>query len=266
MSDVAAGVYEVTLRRGQTLVLKGVDLSISTGDRWALLGPNGCGKTTLLSLLGALEHPTTGAVDVLGHRLGTVDIFGVLWPRIGHVQGRHRPSGRLTCEELVLTGLTGTNGLRLRWTPTSDQVVAARESLRSMGIVHLLDRDWTTLSNGEQRRALIARALVKEPDLLLLDEPAAGLDLPSREHLVDALDELALERPDLPTVLVTHHVEELPPSTTHAALMRDGGLLAAGSAVEVLTSKGLSACFDLELRVAYEEGRWSARRVQLPIR
>ena len=260
MHQVAAAARDVTLRRGDALILEGVDLTVRTGERWALLGQNGCGKTTLLSLLGALQHPTTGTVDVLGHRLGRVDIFGVLWPRIGHVQGRHRPSGRLTALQLVLTGLTGTNGLLLRWEPTPAQRSAAAESLAAMGISGLSARDWTTLSNGEQRRALIARALVKTPDLLLLDEPAAGLDLPSREHLVDALDDLAWERPDLPSVLVSHHVEELPSTTTHAALMRDGRMLATGPAEEVLTSGALSECFALPLRVRYEDGRWSARR------
>ncbi|MCW2598396.1 MAG: transporter ATPase [Frankiales bacterium] len=257
----AAAASDVTLRRDKALILQGVDLTVRDGERWALLGQNGCGKTTLLSLLGALQHPTSGTVDVLGHRLGQVDIFGVLWPRIGHVQGRHRPSGRLTSLQLVLTGLTGTNGLRLRWEPTLAQLSSASDSLEAMGVAGLADRDWATLSNGEQRRVLIARALVKMPDLLLLDEPAAGLDLPSREHLVDALDALAQGRPDLPSVLVSHHVEELPSSTTHAALMRDGRIIASGPAQEVLTSEPMSRCFALPLHVRYEEGRWSARRV-----
>jgi iron complex transport system ATP-binding protein len=178
------------------------------------------------------------------------------------VQGRHRPSGRPTVHQLVLTGLTGTNGLPLRWQESAAQADEAAKALAAMGISHLEDRIWATLSNGEQRRALIARALVKAPDLLLLDEPAAGLDLPAREHLVDALDALALDRPELPSVLVSHHVEELPASTTHAALMRAGSILHAGPADEVLTSASLSACFDLSLVVRQEGGRWSARRGQ----
>jgi iron complex transport system ATP-binding protein len=258
--NTAAAARTVTLRRDDTTILRGVDLEVGVGERWALLGPNGCGKTTLLSLLGALQHPTSGSVQVLGHRLGQVDIFGVLWPRIGHVQGRHRPSGRLSVEQLVLTGLTGTNGLPLRWEPTRAQVASAADALKAMGIARLRDRVWATLSNGEQRRALIARALVKAPDLLLLDEPAAGLDLPSREYLVDALDDLALDRPQLPSVLVSHHVEELPPSTTHAALMREGQILASGPATEVLTSQAMSECFGLDLVVRCQDGRWSARR------
>jgi iron complex transport system ATP-binding protein len=242
----AAAARGVTLRRDDTEILRGVDLEVGVSERWALLGPNGCGKTTLLSLLG--------------HHLGHVDIFGVLWPRIGHVQGRHRPSGRLTVEQLVLTGLTGTNGLPLRWEASGPQRSAAADALQAMGITRLRDRVWATLSNGEQRRALIARALVKAPDLLLLDEPAAGLDLPSREHLVDALDDLARDRPQLPSVLVSHHVEELPSTTTHVALMREGTVLAAGPAVEVLTSRAMSECFELPLVVRCEGGRWSARR------
>jgi iron complex transport system ATP-binding protein len=260
VNNTAAAARAVTLRRDDTEILRGVDLQIGIGERWALLGPNGCGKTTLLSVIGALQHPTTGTVEVLGHRLGQVDIFGVLWPRIGHVQGRHRPSGRLTVEQLVLTGLTGTNGLPLRWEATSAQFDQARTALEAMGISLLGERLWSTLSNGEQRRALIARALVKAPDLLLLDEPAAGLDLPSREHLVDALDALARDRPQLPSVLVSHHVEELPSTTTHAALMREGTVLASGPAVDVLTSSAMSECFDLALVIRHEGGRWSARR------
>lgn len=251
-------VTGVTLRRGDANVLDGVDLSLGAGERWALLGPNGCGKTTLLSLMGALQHPTTGTVDVLGHRLGRVDIFRELWPRVGHVQGRHRPSGRLTAYEVVLTGLTGTNGLVLRWQPTVQQQEQARTSLESVGLDGLAGRDWDTLSNGEQRRILIARALVRLPDLLLLDEPAAGLDLPSREHLVDALDDLARQRPQLAWVLVSHHVEELPSSTTHAALMRTGRVRSTGPAQQVLRDGPLSECFAMPLRVRYEQGRWAA--------
>ncbi|MGZ6827905.1 MAG: ABC transporter ATP-binding protein [Mycobacteriales bacterium] len=267
--DTTTAVDRVTLRKGDATLLREVSLTVRPGERWALLGPNGCGKTTLLSLLGALQHPTTGSVTVLGRRLGQVDLQGELWPRLGHVQGRHAPSGRLTAGEVVLTGLTGTNGLRLRWQPTPGQRDAAAAALAELGVDRLADHLWTTLSNGEQRRVLLARALVRAPDLLLLDEPAAGLDLPSREHLVDALDRLAADRPAVPWVLVTHHVEELPVATTHVALMRSGRLLAAGPAAEVLDGPSLSACFDLPLAVEAADGRWWARRTgtgQAPVR
>ncbi len=244
----------MTYRRDETVILHGVDLTVRDGEHWALLGRNGCGKTTLLSFAGAREFPTSGTVDVLGHRLGEVDIFSELWPRIGAVTGRHTPSGRLTCGQVVLTGVTGTNGLRLRWTPTDDDRAAVARSLADVGISSLKDRPWEVLSNGEQRRTLLARALVRRPDLLLLDEPAAGLDLPAREHLIEALDQVGTT-----SVLVTHHVEEIPSTTTHAALMKDGRIVAAGTADGVLTSEGLSDCFDLPLVVEERDGRFSAR-------
>jgi iron complex transport system ATP-binding protein len=257
--DALVRLTGVSFRRDEVQILHDVDLTIGPGQRWALLGRNGCGKTTLLSLLGALQHPTTGSVDVLGHTLGRVDILRELWPRLGHVQGRHRPSGRLSALEVVLTGITGTNGLLMRWQPTGEQTAQAHESLRDVGIDGLAHRHWELLSNGEQRRTLLARALVKVPDLLLLDEPAAGLDLPAREHLVDALDDLALRRPQLGSVLVTHHLEEIPASTTHVALMHQGRLLAQGPVADALTAKALSACFELPLEVVRHDGRWTAR-------
>jgi len=128
-----------------------------------------------------------------------------------------------------------------------------------LGVDGLAERLWSTLSNGEQRRTLIARALVRLPDLLLLDEPAAGLDLPAREHLVDALDALAVDRPDLAWVLVSHHVEELPASTTHAALLRAGRLVACGPTADVLVDGPMSQCFSMPLQVSADHGRWMAR-------
>ncbi|MCU1601611.1 MAG: ylmA 1 [Frankiales bacterium] len=236
-------------------ILRGIDLVVAGGEHWALLGRNGCGKTSLLALAGGRVHPTTGTVDVLGRRLGRVDIQGELWPRIGQVSGRHVPSGQLTAGQVVLTGLSSTNGLPLRWTPTDENRAAVARSLADVGISALAARPWSVLSNGEQRRTLLARALVREPELLLLDEPAAGLDLPSREHLIEALDAAPCT-----SVLVTHHVEEIPATTTHAALMSDGRLLARGPASEVLTSGRLSACFGMELVVEERDGRFSARR------
>ena len=245
----------VTYRREGVEILRGIDLEVGQGEHWALLGRNGCGKTTLLSMAGAREHPTAGTADVLGHRLGRVDIFRELWPRIGQVVGRHVPSGHLSAADVVITGITGTNGMRLRWSPTGEDREAAARSLAEVGISELADRPWEVLSNGEQRRTLLARALVRQPDLLLLDEPAAGLDLPAREHLLEALDRVRCT-----SVLVTHHVEEIPATTTHVALMSDGRLVAQGRATEVLTSEELSACFGMPLVVERRGGRFSARR------
>ncbi len=245
----------VRLVRDGAVLLDDVDLEVRAGERWALLGPNGAGKTTLLSLAAATRHPTSGRVEVLGKALGTVDVRD-LWPHVGHVLGRFRPSGRLTVRQVVLTGATGTTALPLRGAPDVD----VAPLLGLVGLTALADRTWDTLSNGEQRRTLVARALVPDPPLLLLDEPAAGLDLPAREQLVEALDLLAAEHPQRASVLVTHHLEELPASTTHALLLRGGRVVAGGPVEGVLTPRLLSEAFGLPLRVGREDGRWTARR------
>ncbi|MCU1693877.1 MAG: transporter ATP-binding protein [Frankiales bacterium] len=254
-------VEGVRLVREGAVLLDDVDMEVRDGERWALLGPNGAGKTTLLSLAAATRHPTSGRVEVLGQQLGRVDVRD-LWPSVGHVLGRFRPSGRPTVRTLVLTGATGTTALPLRWVPPASTVARVAQLMAALGVDALADRTWDTLSNGEQRRALIARALVPDPPLLLLDEPAAGLDLPAREQLVDALDVLAAQQPDRASVLVTHHLEELPGSTTHALLLRDGRVVAGGPVEQVLTQELLSEAFRLPLRVAREDGRWSARSVR----
>ncbi len=249
---------DVTVRRDGATLLEGVDVHVCAGERWALLGGNGAGKTTLLALLGARRFPTSGTVDVLGHRLGRVPIHD-LWPRIGQVHSGHVPSGRLSARQVVLTGEAGTAALPLRWQPPPalrDRVAALCATL---GLDGVADHPWATLSAGERCRTLLARALVNDPPLLLLDEPATGLDLPARERLVDALDALAGDATGRASVVVTHHVEELPASTTHALLLRGGRVLAAGPADEVLASGPLSACFDLPLTVRRDDGRWSAR-------
>ena len=248
----------VTVRRNGATLLEDVDVRIGPGERWALLGGNGAGKTTLLSLLSARRFPTSGTVDVLGHRLGGFPVHA-LWPRIGQVQSGHVPTGRLTARQVVLTGEAATAALPLRWQP-SDALLRRVDGLcTALGITAVADHPWTTLSAGERSRTLVARALVNDPPLLLLDEPASGLDLPAREHLVDALDALAADHPTRSTVLVTHHLEELPGSTTHALLLKGGRVLAAGPVEQVLTDGPLSDCFDLPLAVRRHAGRWSAR-------
>lgn len=254
---ILAQDVDVVVKGGRRL-LDEVSFEVSSGECWALLGPNGAGKTTLLSLLGALRHPTSGSVRLLGETLGRVDVQS-LWKRIGHVQGRHRPVGPLTCHELILTGVAGTNALPPRWVPDRIVVDRARELEQAFGIAALADRPWQGLSNGEYRKALVARALMNEPSLLLLDEPSAGLDMPGRELLIEAIDKLLVEQPTLATVLVTHHVEEIPSGTSHALLMRDGRVLARGPAEEVLDDYNLSACFGLPLEIHERGRRWSAR-------
>ncbi|WP_067691776.1 ABC transporter ATP-binding protein [Nocardia jejuensis] len=245
------------VRDGNT-ILQGVRLTVRAGEHWALLGPNGAGKTTLLRMLGAFEHPTRGAVRVLGHQLGRVDMRA-LRTAIGHVDPRHTPSGPLTVHEVVLTGITNTAALVPRWEPTPAQSAEADRLIDMLGLEHRRDAAWPILSQGQRGRALIARALMPSPRLLLLDEPATGLDLAGREQLLERMDVLQHAHPELASVLVTHHLEELPPGTTHAMLLRDGHAIAAGPVDEVITTEHISACFAHPVRIVREDRRWSAR-------
>ncbi|MFN8592375.1 MAG: ATP-binding cassette domain-containing protein [Thermomicrobiales bacterium] len=242
---------------GGAHILRGIDWHVAPGERWVLLGANGSGKSTLLSLAGAWRHPSAGQVTVLGGRLGKVDM-PALRRSIGLVDSGTAPLGWLTAEEVVLTGIGAT--LRPLWgTYTEAQHERARALLDLLGCRDLADREISTCSQGERGRIRIARALIGEPRLLLLDEPAVGLDLVAREALIAALDRLSAEQPELTTVLVTHHLEEIPASTTHALLLRDGAVVARGEAGEVLNSENLSACFGLAITCRYDGERWSAR-------
>ncbi|WP_374216007.1 ABC transporter ATP-binding protein [Frankia sp. AiPs1] len=245
------------MREGREL-LADVDLTVRPGEHWALLGANGAGKSTLLGLCGAVHHPTRGSVDVLGHRLGRVDVR-TLRGWIGHVDPRHPLRSPLTVEEVVLTGATGSIELVPRWQPTEAQRRRVTELLGLLGIAAIRHARWPTLSQGERGRTLIARALVPRPRLLLLDEPATGLDVAARERLLTSVETLAGESGELASVLVTHHLEDLPVTTTHAMLLREGRALAAGRADGVLTTALVSACFDHPIAVRREDGRWSAR-------
>ncbi|MFW6774883.1 ABC transporter ATP-binding protein [Nocardioides sp. CPCC 205120] len=251
---------DVTVRRGEAVLLDRVTWVVDEGERWVVLGPNGAGKTTLLQIAAAQLHPTDGAVGLLGELLGTVDVFE-LRPRIGVASAsvaERIPRGEKV-RDLVLTAAHGVVG---RWREEYDEVDHARADslLRELSVEHLADRVFGTLSEGERKRVQIARSLMTDPELLLLDEPAAGLDLGGREDLVSTLSVLAYD-PDSPaTVLVSHHVEEIPPGFTHALLLRQGRVVAAGPLGETLTEANLSATFDTPLTVALEEGRWSARR------
>lgn len=239
-------------------ILQEVSLTVRAGEHWALLGANGAGKSTLLSLFGALNHPTQGSVEVLGRRLGRVDIRE-LRSYVGHVDPRHPLKEPLTVRNVVLTGLTNSVAPLPRWRPTREQEERADRLIDTLGLAARREARWPTLSQGQRGRTLIARALMPEPRLLLLDEPATGLDLPGREHLLGALDALRREHPQLATVLVTHHLEELPPGTTHALLLRDGRSLAQGPAADVLTGDQLGKCFDLPLVLQRHGGRWNVR-------
>ncbi|MBF6170392.1 ABC transporter ATP-binding protein [Nocardia blacklockiae] len=251
-------VAAVDFVRAGTPILDAVSLTVRPGEHWALLGPNGAGKTTLLKMLGAFEHPTRGSVEVLGHRLGRVDMRE-LRTAIGHVDPRHAPPYPLTAHEVVLTGLTNTADLKQRWNPTAAEIAEADRLIDLLGLAHRRDARWPTMSQGERGRALIARALMPAPRLLLLDEPTTGLDMAGREQLIDRIDRLQAAQPRLASVLVTHHLEELPPGTTHVMLLREGRCVAAGPVEQVLTGKNISTCFDHPVRLTRTGGRWQVR-------
>jgi iron complex transport system ATP-binding protein len=250
----------VTVRRGQATLIHGVDWTVEEDERWVVLGPNGAGKTTLLQVASAQIHPTSGVAGILGEVLGTVDIFE-LRPRIGLTSAALAETipRRERVHDVVVSASYGVIG---RWREHYDQLDHQRASalLREVGAAHLTDRTFGTLSEGERKRVQIARALMTDPELLLLDEPAAGLDLGGREDLVATLSMLAYDDASPATVLVSHHVEEIPPGFTHALLMRRGGVVAAGPLEEVLTEEVVSATFGMPLRLSRDDGRWTARR------
>ena len=239
-------------------VLAGVDWDVGAGERWVVLGANGSGKTSLLRLAGGWVFPTAGTVDVLGHRLGRVDIR-TLRRRLGYASGALtsmlRPS--VTGVEVVMAA---KNAALETWWHTYDDAdrERARTLLDRMGCGHLADRAVATASDGERQRVQLARTLMVDPDLLLLDEPTAGLDLGGREALVTRLAELAADPDAPPTVLVTHHTEEIPPGFTHALLLRAGQVLAAGPLDETVTGEALSACFDTAVTLERRGGRFIA--------
>ena len=261
MPDVA----EVLQMRGVGVVRDGatlldeIDWDVEPDERWVILGANGAGKTTLLRVASTRLFPTRGVVHVLGDRLGAVDVFE-LRPRIGlsSVALGERIPARETVTDVVLTASYGMVG---RWRERYDAHDEARAEavLQQVGCAHLRDRTYGTLSEGERKRAQIARALMTDPELLLLDEPAAGLDLGGREDLVSRLATLAADPMAPTTVLVTHHVEEIPAAFTHAMLLRGGGVVASGALHDVMTEAALSETFGLSLALEYRDGRFTAR-------
>ncbi|MDP9644447.1 iron complex transport system ATP-binding protein [Actinopolyspora lacussalsi] len=260
VDDLVIRMDGVSVRRAANALVTDVDWSVELDERWVVLGPNGAGKTTVLKLAGAEMYPTTGAVDVLGERLGSTNVFE-LRPRIGLCSAAL--ASRMPTEELVRDVVVSAGYAVVgRWNEDYDHIDTERaeELLRGMGIAELADRPFGTLSEGERKRALIARALMTDPEMLLLDEPAAGLDLGGREDLVARLSALALD-PDAPAMtLVTHHVEEIPPGFTHALLLREGGVVAQGLLDDVLTERNLSETFGQDLRLQRTGDRYFATR------
>ncbi|TDT32885.1 ABC transporter ATP-binding protein [Naumannella halotolerans] len=258
MAEVAELVGVSIVRQGKEL-LADIDWTIDESDRWVVIGPNGAGKTTLLQVLGAQLYPSNGMVDLLGEIVGATDVFEIR-PRIGMTSAalaeRVPKSERVA--DVVVSAAYAVLG---RWREDYDELDhdRARELLAQVGVAELADRTFGTLSEGERKRVMVARALMSDPELLLLDEPAAGLDVAGRETLVATLARLA-EDPMAPAqVLVTHHVEEIPPGITHALLLREGRIVAHGPLRETLTDANLSETFGITLQVSESGGRWTVR-------
>jgi iron complex transport system ATP-binding protein len=241
-------------------ILSGVTLTIEAREHLAVLGPNGSGKTTLLRVLSSYRYPTRGQATVLGARFGHSDLRE-LRPRIGFVSTAldELLRGTAAALPLVAAARAGSTWPDQHTLDDPADVAAAERALRRAGAHHLADRRVDTLSQGERQRVRIARALATEPELLLLDEPFAGLDLGGRESLLADLDAVLTE-PDGPTVvLVVHHLEELPTSIRSALLLRDGAVVAGGPVGEVLVDGHVSAAFGLPVTVRAQDGRWWAR-------
>lgn len=249
----------VGLTRGRARLLTDVDWVVADTERWVVVGANGAGKTTLLSVAATLLHPSTGTVDILGERLGRTDVFE-LRTRIGissaALTDRIPPSE--TVGDVVVTASFAVYG-RSRQSYEAADAIRALEVLESLHIAGLVRRTYGTLSEGERKRVQIARALMTDPELLLLDEPAAGLDLGAREELVSSLAALATDPAAPALVLVTHHLEEIPPGMTHALVLRAGRVAATGPIGTTLSDEVLTEAFELPLVVSHDAGRWSAR-------
>lgn len=249
---------QVSFVREGRHILDDVSFAVEAGEHWALLGPNGAGKSTILGFCAALTHPTTGTVHVLDRQIGRTELQA-LRREIGHVNPRHPLRSPLTAREVVLTGITGTIETQMRWEPSPEQIESADSLLRMLGLEAMRDARWTVLSQGERGRILIARALISEPRVLLLDEPSTGLDVAAREQLLATVDLLESSHPQIASILVTHHLEELPETTTHAMLVSHGRLVASGPVHDVVTTEAVSAAFEHPIEVTFANGRWGAR-------
>ena len=263
MGDVL-DVREATVRRDGRAILDSVDWSVDDGQRWVVLGPNGAGKTTLIQLVSGRMHPTSGSVTIVGERLGRVNLED-LRPLVGTMSAAidaRIPEGQRAVDVVRTAAYGHLATWREVYDPLDDE--RARALLAGLGVGSLETRLFSTLSSGEKKRVGIARALMPNPEVLILDEPASGLDLGGRENLVEALSQLAFEPRSPVIVLVTHHVEEIPPGFTHALLLKDGAVYASGPIEETVTSANLSAVFGLGRAGSRPAGRVSARKAGAP--
>jgi iron complex transport system ATP-binding protein len=258
VSTPALALRAVTKIAGERRVLADVDWTVRSGERWVVLGRNGCGKTTLLRIASLYLHPSSGTVTVLGETLGRSDVRS-LRERIGFSSASFADMLRPALEVTDVVVTAKHAALEPWWhTYDADDRARAVRLLARVGSEHLAGRQFGTLSSGERQRVLLARTLMNDPGIVLLDEPTAALDLAGREELVSALDALATDPATPPVVMVTHHVEEIPGSFTHALLLRDGTVLAQGTIDGVLTATNLSACFGLPLELERRGPRWLA--------
>ena len=250
---------DVVVRREGRNIVDHVTWQVAEDQRWVVLGPNGAGKTTLLQLADTLMHPTSGTVTVLGETLGRTDVFE-LRPRIGFASSAM--AKRVPRDETVLnTVLTAAYSVLGRWNEEYENI-DERRALRVLAewrLDHLADRLFGTLSDGEQKRVQIARAVMTDPELLLLDEPTASLDLGSREELLQLLSGFASSPMTPAMVMVTHHVEEIPVGFTHVLLVRGGHVVAGGPIAETLTAEALTEAFGLPIALSSDRGRYAAR-------
>lgn len=249
----------ITVRKGDKTILGPINWSVNSDENWIVLGPNGAGKSTLFKIISATLHPTSGKAKILDEELGRVDVFE-LRPRIGYVTNslvELIPDSE-SVEDAVLTAAYSIRG---RWRESYEEsdVKRAASLISMMGLEGFADRSFQTLSDGEKKRALIARSLMSNPEILLLDEPAAGLDLGGREDLISRLASLVIDPLSPVTITVTHHVEEIPAGTSHCLLLKEGQAVAVGRIDDVLTSENLSTAYDLPIVVVNEHDRFWAR-------
>ena len=252
-------LQNVSVRKGNRNILGPITWEVSAGQRWVILGPNGAGKTTLLQMCATLAHPTSGTVSILGKELGKVDVFE-LRNRVGFSSSAMMDL--LPPEEKVIdTVLTASYAMLERWQEVYDlwDESRAKALLTTFGVRELGERLFGTLSEGEKKRVQIARSIMSDPEILLLDEPAAGLDLGGREDILRRISQFAAEPTAPATVIVTHHIEEIPAGTTHVLLLQNGLAMRQGTIADNLTSEALTELYGIPISLEINRGRYFAQ-------